>query len=630
MANPALSGRFWLKVLTLLFILAVLRASAQQTNGPHIEPCDCIFAADSAHKTRCGYLVVPENRQKPRGRMIKLPFIYVESTNLFKHSDPVLYTGGGPGVSSLHPVTSIGRRSLLRDRDYIAFEQRGTHFALPCLECQGLGEAVQRAYLTHRPVEEAVLKAVRTCREKLVGEGVDLSCYNTDESAADIEDLRRLLQIESLNLIGISYSGGLMTAVLQKYPHHIRSLILDSPLPEFVNIDEQELANFNEVLTTVLASADSHLTERFRDYFSGLDGRVFTNSYLLKDGRAVSLNYGRNELLSIIHAKLEDYEGIKELPQAIEEMVSGRHHQYIKSYFDGVFSGNGAVSGMRLSVYCSDKMAFEDTAIISLPQPTRPFWPRILTSLLVLSKSPCLPFPIFLQRMPSAPYCSPAARTRVILKRSFWFSLLFLFVFRSRQLTTFNGNGKRIIREHLKLTSTHSLAYGYIPEIRLTNTFQGRNCWNANLGVWLTRITETRWDRARKLSKRDRIQKQCQRCKRPRRTQWWPESTAVSASVPSRIFAHARSAVGGVSLSGQEVAVTVSPAQNAAYASSLSTPLAGQPPISGTDAKAARRLREVVRRRANAPSASLGPQSEICAWRAGRWRRGDFGEKWSP
>jgi len=364
MANWTLSGRLLLKISALLFLLAPPPTDGQQTNAPYIENSDCIFTADSGHKTHGGYLVVPENRERPRGRSIKLPFIYVESNNPLKHSDPVLYTAGGPGVSSLHPVTSIARRSLLRDRDYIAFEQRGTHFALPCLECEGLGEAVQQAYLAHRPVEEAVLEAVRDCREKLVREGIDLSSYNTDESAADIEDLRRLLQIDSLNLMGISYSGGLMMAVLQKYPQHIRSLILDSPLPEFVNIDEQELANFNEVLTTVLDRADSHLTAQFRGYFSSLGEKSFRISYPLKDGRSVTLNYGRNELLNIIHGKLEDYDGIKELPQVVSNMVNGRQEPYIKAYFDRVFSGNGAVSGMRLSVYCSDKIAFADLAII--------------------------------------------------------------------------------------------------------------------------------------------------------------------------------------------------------------------------------------------------------------------------
>lgn len=242
-------------MIRLLFLSLVLIAPvasvAQQGNVPRIETSDCIYKADSLHKTWCGFLIVSENRHHPQGRTIKLPFIFVESNNTYKSPDPVLYTGGGPGVSSLHPVTSIARRSLLRDRDYIAFEQHGTHFAQPNLECEGEGNAIQNAYLEHRSVDDAVLASVRQCREKLTREGIDLSAYNTDESAADIEDLRRLLHIDSLNLMGISYSGGLMMAVLQKYPEHIRSLILDSSLPEFVNIDEQELVNFNEALTDI-------------------------------------------------------------------------------------------------------------------------------------------------------------------------------------------------------------------------------------------------------------------------------------------------------------------------------------------------------------------------------------------
>jgi len=348
-------------------------SGALQNNVPRIEPSECIYKADSLHKTRCGFLIVPENRHDLHGRTVKLPFIYVESNNPDKSPDPVLYTGGGPGVSSLHSVTSIARRSLLRNRDYIAFEQRGTRFAQPNLECEGEENAIQNAYLEHRSVDDAVLSSVRQCRQKLIREGIDLSAYNTNESAADIEDLRRLLHIESLNLMGISYSGGLMMAVLQKYPEHIRSLILDSPLPEFVNIDEQELANFNEALTSVLAS-DSTLLDRFHSYFSGLvGGKLFTINYQLKDGRTVTLDYGRSELLSIIHDKLEDYDGIKELPQIIYDMIDGRQELYVKAYFDGVFSASGSISGMRLSVYCSDKMAFEDSATIKQQETVLPW-----------------------------------------------------------------------------------------------------------------------------------------------------------------------------------------------------------------------------------------------------------------
>ncbi len=356
-----------------LLLMAPVASGAEQGNVARIESSDCIYKADSLHKTHCGFLIVPENRHHPLGRTIKLPFIYVESNNPAKSPDPVLYTGGGPGVSSLHPVTSIARRSLLRNRDYIAFEQRGTHFAQPNLECEGEGKAIQEAYLEHRSVDDAVLSAVRQCRAKLIREGIDLSAYNTDESAADIEDLRRLLHIDSLNLMGISYSGGLMMAVLQKYPQHIRSLILDSPLPEFVNIDEQELANFNEALTGVLGIDNSTLLGRFHSYFIGLGGKMSTINYQLKDGRTVIVNYGRSELLSIIHDKVEDYDGIKELPQIVNDMIDGRQEPYVKAYFDGVFSGSGSISGMRLSVYCSDKMAFEDPAIIRQQETVMPW-----------------------------------------------------------------------------------------------------------------------------------------------------------------------------------------------------------------------------------------------------------------
>jgi hypothetical protein len=51
---------------------------------------------------------------------------------------------------------------------------------------------------------------------------------------------------------------------------------------------------------------------------SGLGGKVFTINYHFKDGKTAALDYSRSELLSILHDKVEDYEGIKELPQVIQ------------------------------------------------------------------------------------------------------------------------------------------------------------------------------------------------------------------------------------------------------------------------------------------------------------------------
>jgi hypothetical protein len=56
-------------------------------------------------------------------------------------------------------------------------------------------------------------------------------------------------------------------------------------------------------------------------------------------------------------------------------MIDGKQERYIQAYFSGVFSqnGNGTMSGMRLSVYCSDKMAFADPAIIHQQETALPW-----------------------------------------------------------------------------------------------------------------------------------------------------------------------------------------------------------------------------------------------------------------
>src|SRR5882757_9574552 len=68
-------------LLLLIALVTPFVSGAQAEDVPRVEPGDCIYKADGALKTTCGYLVVPENRHNPQGRVIKLPFIYVESNN---------------------------------------------------------------------------------------------------------------------------------------------------------------------------------------------------------------------------------------------------------------------------------------------------------------------------------------------------------------------------------------------------------------------------------------------------------------------------------------------------------------------------------------------------------------------
>lgn len=363
-------------VLLLVGIVAFLPAmyAQQPTYTPTIEACDCPVKIDSSFSTRCGYLVVPENRTKRNGKTIKLPFIVVNSKNPDKRKDPVLYTTGGPGGSSLGWARGATQSSIISNRDCIAFEQRGTHFALPNLWSTELADAIQLSYRKNLNKDSMVLEGTKRLKKSLEAKGIDLAGYNTDETVADIHDLLKLLQIDSVNLLGGSYSGGLMLAVLQKDPQRIRSLVLDSPLPTFVPIDEEEPANFSEALHLLFRHCEKdsvdkerygNLEQRFRQYFNSIGKTIFYAPYLEKGSTdSLHVQYTRSELLQVLVDVMGNYNTIKEVPYVITEMMKGNHLPYINGILDGIFNGKPGPSGMRISVYCADQTAYHDENIL--------------------------------------------------------------------------------------------------------------------------------------------------------------------------------------------------------------------------------------------------------------------------
>ena len=94
----------------------------------------------------------------------------------------VIFLSGGPGSPSLVHVetlvTTPAIREVVVDRDWVFFDQRGGGRSLPSLFC---------------PPEPDYLKQVKTCRDRLIKEGVDLSQYNSARISSDMEALRKAL-----------------------------------------------------------------------------------------------------------------------------------------------------------------------------------------------------------------------------------------------------------------------------------------------------------------------------------------------------------------------------------------------------------------------------------------------------
>lgn len=371
-------------ILLLLFALGLSPVFAQ-SYLPKIEPCPCNIKIEKGVIAKCGYLVVPENRKRPDKALIKIPFIFVRKEGMDSVRNISLYTTGGPGYSTTSGISGITANSgFLKYGGFIAFDQRGTKKAIPSLDCPEIEEAIQRSYVENLSRDSLVLLAVKASRKRISAQGIDLSSYTTTESAADINDLKLALKIQSLTLVGLSYSGGLMLKVAKNHPEGIKALVLNSPLPGFVNYEEHGLINMNEALEQIFANviADSSKNERYKDlrnrfqeYFSNITGQRFTMKYLPK-GKTESLmiRYGKAELLDAIIDRI-DNSRLRSVPFVMDEIIKGNHSPYITEILNGVFSGDPGLSlGMRYSVYCSEQIAHSDPALIALQEKILPWF----------------------------------------------------------------------------------------------------------------------------------------------------------------------------------------------------------------------------------------------------------------
>ncbi|MGV8929493.1 MAG: alpha/beta fold hydrolase [Brevundimonas sp.] len=175
-----------------------------------------------------GFFDVPEDRRDPGSRRIRLSYVRFPS-RAARPGPPIVYLSGGPGGTATG--TATGPRfpifqALREVADVIAFDQRGT----------GLSNHIPARPTPTGPLpvltREGITAAVRDEFQKAwvdwTAAGVAMRGYNTAESADDIDDLRRHLGAETIDLWGISYGTHLALSVLKRHGDRIGRVALAS------------------------------------------------------------------------------------------------------------------------------------------------------------------------------------------------------------------------------------------------------------------------------------------------------------------------------------------------------------------------------------------------------------------
>ena len=226
MVRPSARNRLPL-ALSVAIVLAALLASQALAQTPRVEGAACPFlviAPEAEGETIiCGRLIVPENRARPSGPTLSLQVAIVVS-HASEPAEPIVYLEGGPGGAAVMQVPDVWTRSALRQRsDILVFDQRGTGYSTPSLDCPDEAE-----------------DPLHACRDRLTDAGIDLAAYHSRANAADVADLLEVLEIEAATLYGVSYGTRLALTVMRDHPERITSVILDGVYPPHVNgYDEQ-------------------------------------------------------------------------------------------------------------------------------------------------------------------------------------------------------------------------------------------------------------------------------------------------------------------------------------------------------------------------------------------------------
>ena len=180
-----------------------------------------------------GTFEVLENRGRPEGGTISLALLRIPSSSPTA-GPPIVFLAGGPGNSGIERVRGgllPAALRLVELSDVIALDQRGTGDSVPSLECpvrQRLEIPADRPFDVDETLD-LLQEASGSCAARLRRGGVDLDAYNTEESAADLDELRQALGEPSMVLWGASYGTHLAMATIRRYGEHVERAILHGP-----------------------------------------------------------------------------------------------------------------------------------------------------------------------------------------------------------------------------------------------------------------------------------------------------------------------------------------------------------------------------------------------------------------
>ncbi len=175
-----------------------------------------------------GTITVSENRENNTSGLIHLPVVRIRA-RASHPQEPIFGLAGGPGMSNLlcAPIDT-----LLAHRDFVLVGYRGVDGSR-VLDCPEVSEELKEV---GDPLSEGSLKSIgsawaRSFR-RMEAQGIDLKGYTIPQTVEDMEEVRRALKYERIDLLSESYGTRVAYLYARMHPEVLcRSIMIGANPP---------------------------------------------------------------------------------------------------------------------------------------------------------------------------------------------------------------------------------------------------------------------------------------------------------------------------------------------------------------------------------------------------------------
>jgi pimeloyl-ACP methyl ester carboxylesterase len=342
-----------------------------ETAAPNWEPIDCAtIVVDPAVVDffECGYITVPESRAGDSEATIRLVVARLP-TDAPNPGAPIIQGTGGPGGSGFDSTAAAVlqlHESILADRDWVFFSQRGTEHAEPHLDCPAYNTAQVeggREGWTEEELHRYEVDAIQACTDDFRAQGVDLSAYNTVENAEDINDIRQALGYDQIIFYGESYGTLLGQFLMEAHPEILEAVVLDGVVPRTIEISSKSLdiaGSFEHVAQS--CAADPACNAAYPDIRGTLE-TVMQNisddppkvTVPLLDGEVVDMQITPRQAMNGMFVYMYTG-GHRTLPLLLDQFSKGDYAN-LSALIPAILQFSGSSKVMNYAVNCSDDPA---------------------------------------------------------------------------------------------------------------------------------------------------------------------------------------------------------------------------------------------------------------------------------